>query len=138
MPTLELNTARILVVSKNEDDSLYLEDFFKHFPSMQTPVFKIGKFVSADRFDFIIFDARTLPPVYKVEELAKLPQDVQNHYFLLDTFLRDTTKFVVFFGKFYYNLNQERCPSANSKFTLFARIRELIDFINYYQATTHA
>ena len=131
---LKLETARILVVSQNEDDSLYLEDFFRHFPNMPKPEFRIGKFVSADRFDFIIFDARTLPPAPNIEVFAKLPDDIQAYYFLLDRYLRDTTKYIVFFGKYYHNLNQERCPSANSKFTLFARIRELIDFMNHYKS----
>jgi len=130
---LTLETARILVVSSNEDDSSYLEYFFKHFPKMIKPDFKIAKFVSADQYDLIIFDARTLPPVYKTEDFAQLPHEVQQHYFLLDRYISDTTKLVVFFGKMYHKLNQERCISANSKFTLFARIRELIDFINHYQ-----
>jgi hypothetical protein len=80
-----------------------------------------------------VFDARSFEPVYKVDEFATLPDDTQAHYFLLDRYVRDTNKYILFFGKNYHNLNQERCPSANSKFTLFARIRELIDFINHYK-----
>jgi hypothetical protein len=131
MPTLV--SARILVHSRTEEDRAYMEDFFSRIESLPTPDFVVGKTVPADKYDFIVFDAHSLLPVSSAEAFAKLPDEVQAHYFLLDNYLRDTTKYIVFFGKYYYNLNQERCPSANSKFTLFARIRELIDFINHYR-----
>lgn len=131
---LTFTTARILVISRTEEDLTYMEDFFQHLDIMKTPVFEVNRFVPADKYDFIIFDAHSLPSASSMEAFVKLPDDIQAHYFLLDRYLRDTTKYVVFFGKYYHNLNQERCPSANSKFTLFARIRELIDFINHYKA----
>lgn len=131
--SISLSTARILVISASLDDSAYMQDFFSHIEDLPTPDFVVGKIVPADKYDFIVFDAHSLPPAPSVEAFTKLPDDIQAHYFLLDRCLRDTNKYVLFFGKYYHNLNQERCPSANSKFTLFARIRELIDFINHYK-----
>ena len=131
---MTIENAKILVVSRNPDDSAYLEDFFGHLPEIQKPDFALNKLVPADKYHFIIFDARTLPPVYKSEDFAILPEDIQNYYFLLDSYLQNTSKYIIFFGKFYHNLNQERCPSANSKFTLFARMRELVDFLGRYKS----
>lgn len=131
---LKLENARILVVSRTPDDSAYMQDFFARIEDLPTPDFVVGKTVPSDKYDFIVFDAHSLPPAPNIEAFTKLPNDIQAHYFLLDNYLRDTAKYIVFFGKYYHNLNQERCPSANSKFTLFARIRELIDFINHYKS----
>ena len=131
---IKFSTARILVISASPDDSAYMQDFFSHIEDLPTPDFVVGKIVPADKYDFIVFDAHSLPPVFNIEAFTKLPEDTQAYYFLLDRYLRDTTKYILFFGKHYHNLNHERCPSANSKFTLFARIRELIDFINHYKS----
>lgn len=133
--TISLSSARILVVSRTPDDSAYMQDFFARIKDLvPTPDFVIGKPVPADKYDFIVFDAHNLPPAPNVEVFAKLPDDIQAHYFLLDKYIGDTAKYIVFFGKYYHNLNQERCPSANSKFTLFARIRELIDFLSCFKS----
>ncbi|MBX2890443.1 MAG: hypothetical protein KF734_05915 [Saprospiraceae bacterium] len=132
--TISLSTARILVVSRTPGDSAYMQDFFARIEGLPAPDFVVGKTVPADKYDLIVFDAHSLPLVPNIEAFTKLPDDIQAHYFLLDNYLRDTAKYIVFFGKHYHNLNQERCPSANSKFTLFARIRELIDFINHYKS----
>lgn len=129
---IEPSTAHILIISRTPEDRAYMEDFFERIDSLAKPDFQVNKFVPADKYDFIVFDAHSLPPAHNLEVFTKLPEDIQAHYFLLERYLRDTTKYVLFFGKYYHNLNQERCPSANSKFTLFARIRELIDFINHY------
>jgi len=130
---MTLSTARILVISPSVDDQAYMQDFFERIEDMKTPQFVVGKFALADKYDFIVFDAHNLPPVPNIEAFNKLPDDIQAYYFLLEKYLRDTSQYILFFGKYYHNLNQERCPSANSKFSLFARIRELIDFINHYQ-----
>lgn len=130
---MTLDSAKILVVSRTETDSEYLKDFFGHLKEVPEPDFVVNKMVTADKYHFIIFDARTLPPLYKIADEIDLPDDIRNYYSLLDRYISDSTKYIVFFGKFYYKLNQERCPSANSKFTLFARIRELIDFLNHYE-----
>ena len=133
MESLSLSTARILVVSPSPGDSAYIEYFFDLTPFTK-PDFSIAKFQPSYKYNFIVFDARSLPAAPNIETFAKLPEAVQGHYFLLDRYLQDTNKYILYFGKYYYNLNQERCPSANSKFTLYARVQELIDFINNYKS----
>jgi hypothetical protein len=126
-------SARILVVSPNETASDYMKDFFERIEGMRTPDFVIGKFVPADKYDFIVYDCR-MAPTYKIEDYIKLPDEVQAHFSLLDRYIQDTNKYIVFFGRYYHNLNYERCPSANSKFTLYARMKELMDFLNNYRS----
>jgi hypothetical protein len=45
----------------------------------------------------------------------------------------DKYDFLVFNSRYYYNLNVERCQAANSKFSLYARLREMIDFIGNFR-----
>lgn len=129
---MTIDSAKILVISLDQVHQTYIKDFFDRTPFAK-PDFEIARFVPADKYDFIVFDARIAPAVFKIDDFVKLPDDIQAFYFLLDRYLQDTTKYILFFGKHYYNLNQERCPSANSKFTLFARLGELINFLNNYR-----
>ena len=84
---------------------------------------------ATDDYDFAIFDATSLPGIKSDTVLS--PED-SDHMELFRSYLRKPIKYVVYYGEFLYSLDRERCPSANSKFSLFARIRELIDFMNHY------
>lgn len=125
------SSPRILVVSRTAEDRAYMEDFFERTP-FGKPDFVVGQFVLSDKYDFIVFDCRTIP-LYKPEDFIKLPEAIQQHFFLLERYINESTKYILFFGRFYHNLNYERCPSANSKFTLFARIREMMEFARHFE-----
>lgn len=129
---LDFSNTRILVVSRTPQDSQYMQDFFERTP-IARPDFVVGEFRASDKYDLIVFDAAGIGPVMKISDFVDLPDAITAHYRLLDRYISDTNKYILYFGKMYFNLNQERCPSANSKFTLYARIRELIDFINHYR-----
>jgi hypothetical protein len=131
---LTLSTARILIISKNQTDEDFLRDFFAHLKDCQEPTYKIGKVAPTDQYDFLIFNAISSPIVPHIQAFTEIPDEEQAHFQLLRSYLDKTSKYVLFYGKFYFDLNQERCPSANSKFTLYARMRELVDFINNYKA----
>lgn len=132
---ISLSTAKILVVTQNDHDQEYLEDFFERIDDLPKPEFVSGKIKRViDKFDFVVFSAHLIGELRNEDAVKNLPEDARFHLSLLDYLLQNTTKYVLYFGKFNYGLNQERCPSANSKFTLFARIRELIDYINHYKS----
>lgn len=134
---LDISTVRILVIAQNAHDQEYLEDFFENIEGLPRPDFVSGSVRRVvDKYDFIVFSGHLLGELRNDEAVTKLPEGAQFHLSLLDYCLLNTNKYILYFGKFYYKLNQERCPSANSKFTLFARIRELIDFINHYKANS--
>lgn len=131
---ISLSTVRILVICQNAHDQQYLEDFFERIEGLPKPDFVSGTVKRvADKYDFIVFSGHLLGELRSEADILQLPEDAQYHLSLLDYCLQNTAKYIVYFGKFYYKLNQERCTSANSKFTLFARIRELIDFLNCYK-----
>lgn len=93
--------------------------------------FKVGELAPTDDYDFAIFDATSLPRI--VSDKMELSEADAKHLALFRELLTKPIKYVIYYGEFLHDLDRERCPSANSKFTLFARIRELIDFINHYK-----
>ena len=128
---LELNTARILVISRTNTESENLQDFMLRMPfDPDRCKFVVGRLISTDEFDFAIFNAMSLP---RMNENTKLIPEDEAYLKLFHDYLAKPIKYIVYYGEFLHNLDKERCPSANSKFTLFARIRELIDFINHYR-----
>lgn len=129
---LKLETARILVISKNETDSHAIKTFLSRMPfNLTDRDFVVGQLAPTDDFDFAIFDAMSLP---RINPETELNTDDAAHLQLFRAYLAKPIKYIVYYGEFLYDLDKERCPSANSKFTLFARIRELIDFINHYRS----
>jgi hypothetical protein len=128
---LKLETARILIISKNESDSRALKTFLSRMSfNLTERDFAVGELVPTDDYDFAIFDAMSLP---RIDKDTMLEDGDLSHLKLFHDYLAKPIKYVVYYGKFFHDLDQERCPSANSKFSLFARIRELIDFINHYR-----
>lgn len=131
---LTLSNARILVICQNEHDKAYLKDFFERIQHLPKPDFLVGTAKrGADQYDFIVFSGFLLGEIKSEEARNQLPEENRTYLDMLNYCLTHTSKYIVYFGKYYYDLNQERCPSANSKFTLFARIRELIEFINAFK-----
>lgn len=123
-------TARILVISPNETDCQNMKNFMARMPfNLMDSDFVVGKVVPVDDYDFAIFDAISLP---RIMENTSLSDEQAAHIQLLKQYLGKPIKYIVYYGDFYFGLDKERCPSANSKFTLYARIKELIDFMNQY------
>ncbi len=87
----------------------------------------------ADDYDLIIFSADRFGAITSEEQVERMGDRERNHPDLLQYYIEKSNKYIVYFGQYYYALNLERCIPANSKFTLFARIREMVDFINNYQ-----
>jgi hypothetical protein len=128
---LSLITARILVITRTDVESENIQDFMRRMPfDLDKCKFLVGRLTPTDEFDFAVFNAMSLPRVNEKTELA--PEDGA-YLKLFRDYLAKPIKYIVYYGEFLHDLDKERCPSANSKFTLFARIRELIDFINHYR-----
>ncbi len=68
---LKLETARILVISKNETDSRAIKTFLSRMPfNLTERDFVVGKLAPTDDFDFAIFDAMSLPRITEKTELS--------------------------------------------------------------------
>jgi hypothetical protein len=128
---LTLSDARILVISQNQVDSDNIREFMQRMPfDLDKCRFVVDRLVQTDDFDFAIFNAMILPRINRDTTLT--PED-EGFLRLFRDYLSKPIRYVVYYGEFLHDLDKERCPSANSKFTLFARIRELVDFINSYK-----
>lgn len=134
---LQLSTVRILTISQTEDDCQKIKTFMARMPfNLTDRDFKVGELVPTDDYDFAIFDATSLPRIEKdrrTGEETALDEADAKHLALFRELLTKPIKYVIYYGEFLHDLDRDRCPSANSKFTLFARIHELIDFINHYR-----
>jgi len=134
--SISLSSARILVISRSEAESALIKDFLSRIDDLK---FEDRDFVSArllptDGYHFAIFNATSLPWLGRKEEEARLsPEDKDYLQFFRDC-LKKPVPYILYYGEMLHDLDRDRCPAANSKFTLFARIRELIDFINHYRA----
>lgn len=132
MPTL--SSVRILIISPTETARDEMKWFMSRmgFDNVFDRDFVVAQIVPTDEYDFAIFDARSLPAVRKETVLS--PEDEAYLQIFRQYLNKQPIKYVLYYGEFLHDLDRERCPSANSKFTLFARIRELIEFINAYKA----
>ncbi len=132
---LSIETARILVISKNKEEEHAIKTFLSRMPfNLSERDFAVGKLMPTDDFDFAIFNAMSLP---RVQPNTELNAEDEEYIQLFRQYLNKPIRYVVYYGEFLYDLDKERCPSANSKFTLFARIKELIDFINHYKINSN-
>jgi len=126
---LTLSSVRILIISPTETARDEMKLFISKMPfdNIFARDYVVAQLVPTDEYDFAIFDARSLPPVRKETLLS--PED-EAYLQVFRQYLTKPIRYVLYYGEFLHDLDRERCPSANSKFTLFARIRELIEFIN--------
>lgn len=126
--------ARILVISASETENEIIQDLMKKLGfDLEKCKFVTGKIWPTDGFHFAIFNALNLPRITS-KDMPLVDLD-KSYLELLEAYHQTSIPYIIYYGAFLYNLNQERCPSANSKFTLFARVNELINFINHYNAT---
>lgn len=126
---LTLSSVRILIISPTDTARAEMKRFISRMPfdNVYERDYVVAQVIPTDEYDFTIFDARSLPPVRKETVLS--PED-EAYLQVFRQYLTKPIRYVLYYGEFLHDLDRERCPSANSKFTLFARIRELIEFIN--------
>jgi hypothetical protein len=130
---LTLSSVRILIISPTDTARDEMKRFISRMPfdNVYERDYVVAQVIPTDEYDFAIFDARCLPKLGKDTMLS--PED-EAYLQVFRQYLTKPIRYVLYYGEFLHDLDRERCPSANSKFTLFARIRELIEFINAYQA----
>ena len=128
---LQLSDARILVISQTQADADLLREFMGRMPfDLDKCKFVVNRQVPVDDYHFAIFNAMILPRINPGMTLT--PED-EGYLRLFRDYLAKPIRYIVYYGEFLHDLDKERCPSANSKFTLFARVRELIEFMNAYR-----
>lgn len=118
----------ILGICINEDSKTKLDDFFKglHFINAEAKLF--SEYNNPENYKLIVFDCHTI-------DNPDNPED-GNEMALMSIFPKLTKEkyFTVFFGNHYENIKKVRewVQPANSFFSLYARIREMLDYINTF------
>ena len=130
-----------IVVFTEHEAPEKVEDFFNQLNFKNISVFRTINFekVKYDEFDLIIFDNRDLPPCFPRNKLEDLESEVSERILIriekMNSVIKGSSKFLIHYGDFLYwiNSNRERVQAANSKFSLYARTKEVIEFINTYR-----
>lgn len=130
---------KILVLSKEEKK----EELSKFFRKVYFDNVTIEDYESTDYyldgFDLIVFDNRDLPFCFNkntYNNLSNEKQDlIQNRIRIMEQALEKSSRLIIHFGEFLYwiNSHRDRVQAANSKFSLHARTKEVIEFINTYR-----
>jgi hypothetical protein len=126
----------ILVVSNDDAALTEMKRFFSAYFFKNVTYNASGKVVIPDNCDIVLFDNRIMGrDMYKEEDEKLLPKSAQEHLALLRAYLTKTTFNIVYFGDNLHLVtkNRNRINAANSKFTLYARIKETIDCMKYYK-----
>ncbi|MEO1412681.1 MAG: hypothetical protein AAFW73_22515 [Bacteroidota bacterium] len=90
----------------------------------------------ASKFRIVVYDNQDLPVCrseYEVDELDPvIAATIRERLNLMNTAIADGTKVLIHFGDILFWVNQHRdvVNSANSKFSLYARIKEVADYLN--------
>ena len=135
----ELITNPILVLTTNTTEQKYLAAFFKETDFANVQVHLMDDPPAILGYDLLIFDNRDLAECPKDFLLGKLKDTEQalilERIAFMDTMKAKTTCFFIHFGEFLYWVkdNRELFHAANSKFSLFARTKEMLSFINTYR-----
>jgi hypothetical protein len=126
----------ILVVSSNDTSLVDMRRFFTSYFFKNVHYDASCKEVVAETYDLIVFDNRLMgKAVGNAQAEEALDEAARNHLVLLKKYLEETKFNIVYYGEFLHLLNnyRDRVNAANSKFTLYARVKETIDCMKMYK-----
>lgn len=126
-----------ILVFTREEDLDYLSTFFVqlNFSNVIVKDYSDQNY-SLDKFDFVIFDNQDLPlcgNLKHFESLAEIDQlNINNRIEKMEEIIMESSKIIIHFGDFLFWISnkRDRVQPANSQFSLHARTKEVIDFIN--------
>ncbi len=128
----------ILVVSRNEEKD-ELSDFFQKL-GFSSVSFGAGDLLKdQEDVDLVIFDNRDLQDCRTKDDLTKIPveerQKIEQREEMMQSLIEKTPRLLLHYGgqSYIVSKNRNRVYAANSSFSLYARTKEIIDFINAYR-----
>lgn len=130
--------SNVIVLCKNKAEKLEMKALVAMFGLPQNiDVLVLEKHVQLDNCNLIIFDHHTTPEVLSLEEEEALMEEEgqeenYQHLSLMKAYLSRSNKYLVHYGENCYlvNLYRDRMHAANSKFALYSRIKEMLQFID--------
>jgi|GEM_PF-2027646 len=135
---------KILVISPDETAQADMRAYFAKLPLNATIEVSSNNPSTTD-YHLLVLDNRALPDLPIIgrtekgemitNEVVKLAGDdnllLRNHFQWMKDTLSETSKYAVHLGEqnFLVNKYREKMHAANSKFALYARIREVLDYM---------
>lgn len=131
---------QLLILTENEQPEK-IADFFKqlNLPNITVHKTSLLETLEFNKYDVIIFDNRDLVVCFNQQVLnGVLPAAktiIEDRINKMEFLIQHSTKFIVHYGNqlFWINGHRERVQAANSQFSLYARTKEVIEFINTYR-----
>ena len=127
---------KLLFLTPNADNIPVFKSFFTTF-SFTNVDFRLLTDSPILNYDIIIFDNQDLP-AENSRSLSEIQRSaIQERSQLMNQILKTSERsYIIHLGNtlFWLNNHRNRCNAANSKFTLHSNIKNLIEFIESYQA----
>ena len=126
----------ILVVTSDETSKSEMEKYFSSYAFKHVTYDYSGQVTIPKECDLIVFDNRLMGKMVSSPSAEEeLNEASKTHIALLKAYLENTQFNIVYYGEILYVVNKyrDRINAANSKFTLYARIKETIECMKYYK-----
>lgn len=125
---------KLLVISKDEPDRQYMQQYFDALP-ITAHVISTTSYFPPCNYSLVCFDAHSIGMVRNQGEYDKLTEEQKTHLSLLMEYLEKAPKWLVYYGEQNYLINnfRETTNAANNKFSLYARIKEMMDFMENFK-----
>lgn len=137
---------KILVICKDRNDKIYIEDFFRNLGFEHLDIEILDKYISVEKYDLVVFDNHSLkkrPPKNIYEEMSDEKKRQLDPFYeeadirlnLMNQFLKnvDTNNKTLYihFGPMRVNfpdVSEDQAAFANTRHTLYPRILEMLTF----------
>lgn len=129
-PELDVHNCHILVICLNASDEFYMRAFFSRMSIPNYYVKQLKEYEEPTDYDFIIFDNHSL----NIEDEFELKDEEIAHLQLMEKYIEeynDHKKYMIHFGDTskVVTANRDVIYAGNSKFALYSRIQEMIQYI---------
>ncbi|WNJ17570.1 hypothetical protein [Pontibacter sp. G13] len=129
VPSYQEITNPILVLTSNKNRFNYLKEIFQRMNLVELTVQTFEDVGDTQRYDVIILDNQHMPECRNPSDLdaAYKPQIEK-----MDELIQTTNKMFIYWGEqlFWVRQHRARVHAANSIFALYARIMEMLNYLN--------
>ena len=128
---MDINDKPILVICRNDTDEFFMRAFCDQKQGLNCEVKQLKAYTDPANYKFIIFDNHSIKDI---DDRFDLKEDEIAHLNLMKEYIeeyRDHNKYMIHFGDNakIVSKNRDIVYSANSKFSLYSRIREMENYI---------
>lgn len=130
----------LLLLTENEYPEK-IANFFKqlNIPNVTVRKTNLLETLDVSKYDIVIFDNRDLAVCFNQQALKTMSLEaktmIEDRIAKMEFLIQHSVKFMIHYGNqlFWINGHRERVQAANSQFSLYARTKEVIEFINTYR-----